>query len=153
MPAYGGHQRPIPVSAPQSVPWNGTELTPTMNAVPPVHHFNRAQQLQFTPPPSSFIGRRCEKSLNIEQMTSGYGGSCSTGVKRGYPYINSYSVNEARYSGGYSSAPLSSIEELVSQQLQRNEMDGIDPKRMALESSCVQNVGFPYLFIPASMLV
>lgn len=153
MTAYGGHQQPIPVPAPHPVPWSGAELIPTMNVVSPVHHFNRTQQLQFTPPPSSLIGRRCERSLNLEQTMGGYGGSCSTGVKRGYPYVNSYPVDEARYSSGYSSAPLSSIEELVSQQLQRNEMDGIDPRRMAMESPCVQNVGFLKLLIPTSMPV
>ena len=63
------------------------------------------------------------------------------GVKRGYPFASVYPAKEARYSSGLYSVQLSSIEQLVSRQLQRNEMDGIDQQRLSVEPPYQQNVG------------
>ena len=51
-----------------------------------------------------------------------------------------YPAKEARYSSGLYSVQLSSIEQLVSRQLQRNEMDGIDQQRLTVESPHPQSV-------------
>ena len=63
------------------------------------------------------------------------------GVKRGCSFASVYPAKEVRYSSGLYSVQLPSIEQLVTQQLQRNEMDGIDKQRLSVEPPYQQNVG------------
>ena len=63
VPTYGTPPSPGFVQTPSSAPWGGTEFIPSSTigtaGVTGVtsHLTSEVQQLQFTPPPASFVGR------------------------------------------------------------------------------------------------